>query len=112
MVSHTVRTLAPRVPPLNAALSVVDQYRSYRRERPALLKQLKSVGEENAVLRADNNRLHHENAQMRGFRYSMTRFLWQLRALQVEHFGPPNPCEVFSATFLGDLAQVGAAWQG
>jgi hypothetical protein len=94
MVSHTVRTLAPRVPPLNAALSVVDQYRSYRRERPALLQQLKSVGEENALLRADNDRLHHENAQMRGFRYFMTRFLWQLRALQVEHFGPPNPCPV------------------
>ena len=91
MVSRTVRSLAPAIPPLNAALSVLDEY---RRDGVALLQQLKSVGEENAILRADNNRLHHENAQMRVFRYASTRYMWQWRALQAEHFGPPNPCPV------------------
>src|SRR5262249_17511554 len=60
--------------------------------KAALIQQLKSVCDENAVLRADNSRLHHENAQIRVWRYSATRSMWQLRALQVEHFGPPNPC--------------------
>ena len=128
MLSRTVRTLAPLIPRLNAAIAERDQLRPERfallaerselleklpgasrvndaaewdrllAERSALLDQLKGVGQENAVLRADNNRLNHErgsyDAQMRVEKYATTRYSGQLRAIQLEHFGPPNPCPV------------------
>ena len=115
--SRIVRALAPQIPPLNAAISALDEY---RRDRPALLEQLKSVGEENAALRADNNRLNREretfnnrlehkrqaydsrlnhergmyDAQTRVWKYATNRYMWQMRALLTEHFGPPNSCPI------------------
>ena len=97
-----VRGVAPFVPQLNAAISVLDEF---RRDRPALLEQLKSVGKENAALRTENTDLHAENgrlrhtvgmhdADLRVWKYATSRNSWQLRALQVEHFGSPNPCPV------------------
>jgi hypothetical protein len=83
MVSRTVRTLAPWIPPLSAALAELDKYRQLQQQ----LQHLEGVAKENV-------RLHHENAQIRVLRYGCSRFMWQLRALQVEHFGRPNPCPV------------------
>ena len=68
-----------------------------------MVSERQKLREENSGLRAENDKLRklwassaHEigmrDTMIRVWKYNTSRFKWQTRALQMELFGPPNPC--------------------